>query len=174
MTTPTATTTDTVRELTVRDANEFLRLRRESFLKAPLSFALSPDDPIDRASVEEQLRECGPENFVLGYFLGERLVGTFGLRRMPHVKRRHRAMIHTVYVSEQARGKGVARRLQRACIERARAIEGLDRLILSVSHHAAGALRLYRQAGFVEFGREPGAARTGSTPMDEIHMLLDL
>ena len=53
-------------------------------------------------------------------------------------------------------------------------MEGLERVILSVSHRAESALRMYRRAGFEEFGREPGAARSGDVPMDEIHMLLNL
>ena len=53
-------------------------------------------------------------------------------------------------------------------------LDGLERIILTVSHHAAGAIALYTKAGFVTFGREAGAARTGDIPMDEIYMLLDL
>jgi len=47
-------------------------------------------------------------------------------------------------------------------------------VILSVSHHATAAIRLYERAGFVEWGREVAAARTGEVFMDEIHMGLAL
>ena len=167
-----------IRVLTTDDVDAYLELRVESFVKAPLAFDRTTDELMDRADVLKQLARSTKENFVLGYFLTmngrTQLVGVWGFERYTRVKRKHRATISGVYVTDRARGRGIARQLLEECLRRARSMEGLERLVLSVSSHATGARKLYESNGFEVFGREPGAARTGDTPMDEIYMLLNL
>lgn len=167
-----------IRTLTPADTRAYTRLRKESFVKAPLSFDHEPDTPVQETDVRESLCKTSDEFFVLGYFLEiegrEKLVGTWGFKRFERKKRAHRGMIFGVYISELARGRGIGHKLMAETIRRARKLEGLERIILSVSHHAVGARKIYERAGFVEFGREPGAARTGDVPMDEIHLMLNL
>jgi ribosomal protein S18 acetylase RimI-like enzyme len=97
-----------------------------------------------------------------------------GFTRFEKIKRRHRSELWGVYVSPAARGRGVAALLLEETLRRARQLEGLERITLAVSNRAPAARHLYEKVGFVEFGREPGAARTGNVEMDEIHMLLNL
>ncbi|MFJ3976703.1 GNAT family N-acetyltransferase [Streptomyces sp. NPDC090021] len=51
-------------------------------------------------------------------------------------------------VAHAARGRGVGEALVRACVERARAIEGVTGLVLSTQHSMAGAHRIYVRLGF--------------------------
>ena len=169
-----------IRNLTPADTLAYIDLRLESFRTDPLSFDRDPDSPLDPGEISKQLAGIHDENYVMGYFLdrgeaaGAELVGIWGFERYTRPKRRHRATISGVYVSPRARGEGVARKLLQECLERAKKMEGLERLVLSVSHRAKAARHIYESAGFTVFGREPGAARTGDIEMDEIFMLLDL
>ncbi|MFE9635920.1 GNAT family N-acetyltransferase [Streptomyces sp. NPDC006463] len=52
-------------------------------------------------------------------------------------------------VAHDARGQGVGEALVRACVERARATEGVTGLVLSTQHSMAGAHRIYARLGFV-------------------------
>ncbi|MEU7553619.1 GNAT family N-acetyltransferase [Streptomyces sp. NPDC044571] len=52
-------------------------------------------------------------------------------------------------VAAAARGKGVGEALVRACIERARAVDGVTALVLSTQPAMRGAQRLYTRLGFV-------------------------
>ncbi|MEU9300651.1 GNAT family N-acetyltransferase [Streptomyces sp. NPDC048269] len=52
-------------------------------------------------------------------------------------------------VAHEARGQGAGEALVRACVERARAIEGVTGLVLSTQHSMAGAHRIYARLGFV-------------------------
>ncbi|MFJ7588979.1 GNAT family N-acetyltransferase [Streptomyces sp. NPDC097617] len=52
-------------------------------------------------------------------------------------------------VAHEARGQGAGDALVRACIERARAIEGVTGLVLSTQRSMAGAHRIYVRLGFV-------------------------
>ncbi|MFT6000383.1 MAG: ribosomal protein S18 acetylase RimI-like enzyme [Neolewinella sp.] len=168
-----------IRSLTPADTEAFVALRYQAFTTDPLSWDHDPGTPIDPEVWRPRLAEVPGLEFVLGYFLAEgretpALVGIMGFTRFEKVKRRHRSALWGVYVSPSARGLRVSAKLLAEALRRARQLEGLERVILSVSNQAPAALHLYEKAGFVEFGREPGAARTGEVDMDEIHMLLEL
>ncbi len=168
-----------IRPLTPADVAAFITLRYEAFTTDPLSWDHAPGNVIDREEWAPRLREIPEQRFVLGFFLTENrltpeLAGIIGFTRFEKQKRRHRAIIWGVYVSPVARARGVAAQLLAETLRRARGMECLERIILTVSNHAVAAIRLYEKAGFVEFGREPGAARTGETHMDEIYLLLEL
>lgn len=157
------------------DVAEFVRLRRASFRDAPLSFAQDPDATIDAAAIRaEWERTLGADQFILGYFVGERLAGMVGFSRCEPAKRRHRGYVWGFFVDAAYQGRGIGRQLMEALIARARELEGLEKIYLTVSHLATAALALYLKLGFTEFGREPDAARTGKAKMDEIYLLLPL
>lgn len=166
-----------IRPLTPADAPAFVALRKQSFSTDPLSWDHLPDKEVSVDVWAPRLVET-ENDVVFGYFLTDVpgapvLAGMIGLQRPEKVKRRHRAMVWGVYVSPAARGQRAASKLLDAVIDRAKSMEGLDHLILSLSNHATAAHKLYTRAGFVEWGRELRAARTGNTWMDEIHMRLD-
>ncbi|MBC6993523.1 GNAT family N-acetyltransferase [Neolewinella lacunae] len=167
-----------IRSLGPADLNAFIALRRQSFATDPLSWDYDPGHEVSAEEWLPKILETDGQ-FVLGYFLTEgrqkpELAGVIGLTRYEKLKRRHRALVWGVYVSPAARGQQAARQLLTETIRRARAMEGLERIILTVSHHASAARALYTAAGFVEFGREPGASRNEGVGMDEIYMLLEL
>jgi ribosomal protein S18 acetylase RimI-like enzyme len=157
------------------DVEEFVRLRSQSFRRAPLSFAQDPDLEIDVAATrEEWARTLGRDHFILGYFVGAQLAGIVGFSRCIPAKRSHRGFVWGFYVDAAFQGRGIGRRLMEALIERAAQIEGLEKIYLTVSDHATAALALYHKLGFTEFGREPDAARTGDIRMAEIYLSLSL
>lgn len=172
-----------IRALTATDVDQFIAMRRESFTRAPLSFAQDPDVEIDRAQTIRDLEAKHSEDFILGYFVHADddtteaptlLVGILGLFRYEPAKRRHRSFLWGVYVKDEFQGRSIARQLVKEGIALARKMEGLTRIILTASHHAEAAIQLYRSEGFVVFGREPGASLNHGVPMDEVYMLLDL
>ncbi|AWZ04664.1 MULTISPECIES: GNAT family N-acetyltransferase [unclassified Streptomyces] len=52
-------------------------------------------------------------------------------------------------VSPAARGRGAGEALVRACMTRARGLEGVDHLVLSTTEKMLGAHRIYHRLGFV-------------------------
>ncbi|MEU6866749.1 GNAT family N-acetyltransferase [Streptomyces sp. NPDC046876] len=61
----------------------------------------------------------------------------------------HEAEFRMLAVAPEARGKGVGEALVRACIERARALEGVTAIVLSTQPAMRGAQRIYSRLGFV-------------------------
>ncbi|MGZ9933274.1 GNAT family N-acetyltransferase [Streptomyces sp. NC-S4] len=66
-------------------------------------------------------------------------------------------------VAHEARGQGAGEALVRACVERARAREGVTGLVLSTQRSMAGAHRIYARLGFVRTPERDWAPIEGLT-----------
>ncbi|MEI5519979.1 GNAT family N-acetyltransferase [Streptomyces brasiliscabiei] len=84
---------------------------------------------------------------------------------MADIARPGEAEIRMLAVAAEARGRGVGEALVRACVERARAVEGCARLVLSTQRSMHAAHRVYERLGFT---------RTPERDWNPIPDLLDL
>ncbi|MGW2617960.1 GNAT family N-acetyltransferase [Streptomyces sp. NPDC001500] len=84
---------------------------------------------------------------------GELLLGgvTFvpGPGPMADLARAGETEIRMLAVARRARGRGVGEALVRACVERARAVEGCTTVVLSTQRTMSAAHRVYDRVGFV-------------------------
>jgi len=164
-----------IRKLTENDAPSLWLLRLHALETDPVSFAESLEE-LKRTTVEEyasRLRLGGAENFVIGAFDPEQLVGMTGFYRDALLKRRHVGHVWGVFVSPAARGHGVGRAMLVEVIESARALPEIRcvRLMVAVTQEAAR--HLYKDMGFRVFGTEPWSLKIGEQYVDEIHMTLE-
>ena len=97
-----------------------------------------------------------------------------GFFRRQGERARHKGFIWGVYVAPEGRGLGLARRLMNECIERARRMDGLEEVILTVSTTQDVAMKLYESMGFKEYGHEVQALKQGDIYIDEKMMGLRL
>jgi len=164
-----------VRVLTEQDAAAYFTLRLAGLRESPRAFGTSASEYEARplASVEARLRPH-PDTLTVGAFDGGELVGTAALARETGLKTRHKAFVLAVYVAPPARGRGVARAVMTHLITQARAMPGLEQLMLAVSSTQTSARSLYAGLGFVTFGVEPRALKVDGEYVDEEHMLLVL
>ncbi|MBT2412518.1 GNAT family N-acetyltransferase [Streptomyces sp. ISL-12] len=68
---------------------------------------------------------------------------------MADLAREGEAEIRMLAVAHAARGRGVGEALVRACVDRARGVDGCERLILSTQRTMRAAHRVYERLGFV-------------------------
>jgi ribosomal protein S18 acetylase RimI-like enzyme len=135
-----------IRLFTKQDAQTLWDLRMLALETDPWSFVDSPEE-LHAISVEQfatRLRADLAENFIVG-----------------------------VFVKPAARGRGIARSLMQAAIERAKAIDGLDMVMLTVSVDQPAPRKLYESLGFRSIGVEPRGIKIGNQAHDEEHMVLE-
>lgn len=107
---------------------------------------------------------------VLGAFDEGRLVGVAGLKFERRERTMHKALLFGMYVMPPYRGQGIARALVEAVLEQARSTPGTRVVQLTVTQSNAPALRLYESCGFLPFGTEPFAIKTGERFVSKVHM----
>ncbi len=159
-----------IRAITEKDADAFIRIRRDSLRLEPRSFGADPDAEIDREATFRNLQAKNEEDFVLGYFDEGKLIGLLGFIRESKRKKRHKGRIWGFFVYPEYRGKGIGRALFQECLDRASAIEGLEKVILSVTAVSERALAFYQSFGFKEYGREKGSMKWEGEWLEEIFM----
>ncbi|WP_049567050.1 GNAT family N-acetyltransferase [Nonomuraea sp. SBT364] len=94
-------------------------------------------------------------------------------RRSPLAVFAHSAELGKIMAHPSARGLGLGRLVVSALTAGARAA-GLETLTLSVRGNNHGAIELYEELGFTEWGRLPNVVEVGRERFDEVHMYLGL
>ena len=98
------------------------------------------------------------------------MVGTVRLNPRAGPRINHGADILFLYVHPRNQNQGVGYQLMQTLIDRAKTIDNLQQLELSVSHDSRAALRLYQKLGFEETGRLKRQIRVGEVFYDLITM----
>jgi GNAT superfamily N-acetyltransferase len=164
----------TLRNLDGKQLDAYRRLRLEAVRAVPTAYSSGYET---EASAKARKYRDGlsgsAENYVLGAWSGEELVGIVGFVREVEPRRMHVGLVWGMYVKPQYRGRGVGRQLLRTIAERARALE-VHHLLVTVVSDNEGAAGFYRALGFTPWGTEPAALRIDDAFYDEIHMLLQL
>jgi len=164
-----------IRALRAGDLAQYRAVRLRALAEHPEAFTSSAEEeatPEGDARMARRLEPVpqAPHDGVLGAFDGDTLLGTIGLMVDMRAKVRHRGHVIGMYVVPERAREGIGRALLDAQIERARAIHGLDSLVLTVTAGNDGARGLYERAGFAVVGRDPGAVRVGGRAYDKLLM----
>jgi RimJ/RimL family protein N-acetyltransferase len=160
-----------VRRLGANDIASYREIRLEGLKNHPEAFSLSWED--EAGGPASWWAERLETNVVLGGGIdGSPLLGVVGFRVHSAAKLRHKGILWGMYVRPQARGMGLAASLVQRIIELAR--PPVEEICLTVVASNVAACRLYRRAGFEQYGLERRALKIGDTYHDEALMALPL
>lgn len=165
-----------VRLLTPEDAAAYWQLRLRALQDAPYAFSTTYEEAIQRARPVEVMAERlqpSAENWTVGSFTaGGELVGVVTFAREQMRKLHHKGTLTAMYVSPDMRGRGVARALVAELLDRARTLDGLEQINLTVVTTNDAAYRLYSATGFRVFGVEPYGLKYDHEYWDEEYMVI--
>ena len=159
-----------IRRLAPADAALFREIRLEGLRNNPEAFGNTFEAESARPLIlfSERLRDSE----MLGAFEGSEIVGIAGLLVGKGPKETHKGTLVGMYVRQEARNRGVGRRLVEAVIDRAR--QQVELIQLAVVSDNESARRLYDRLGFVQYGVEKKSLKQDGRYYDEILMAKDL
>jgi ribosomal protein S18 acetylase RimI-like enzyme len=155
-----------IRRLSAADAEAFRAVRLEGLERHPSAFGASLKE--ESARPLSFFAERLDANHVLGAENEGRLSGVAGFRLHDSEKTRHRGTLWGMYVRQEARGTGVARRLVDGILDHARG--RVEQVALSVWAENPAAIALYKSAGFVVFARDERSLKIDGVYYDELLM----
>ncbi len=167
-----------VRRLRALDLADYKALRDAMLAAHPEAFTSDAEAEAGKTG-QSYLPRLGLDRpqggqFTLGAWEGRALVGAVSCERDMRLKVRHIGHLIGMMVADHAAGRGIGRALLQACIEQARAADGLELLTLSVTASNAAAEHLYHSVGFVRYGALPHAIKLDGRYHDKHLMTLSL
>jgi cyclohexyl-isocyanide hydratase len=161
-----------IRELVPADTATYQALMLSGLKEHSESFRISAQDA---GEPQVPFAASRPDAYTLGAWQADgRLVGVVSFERETREKFKHKGLLYRMYVHAEAAGAGIGRKLIRETIRRARGIEGLEQINLTVVASNTRAKRLYSSEGFVSFALEKNALKLGKVYYDEEQMALSL
>jgi ribosomal protein S18 acetylase RimI-like enzyme len=166
--------------LNSHDAEKYRALRLYSLTESPYAFSESYEDEQLRsmAEIEHEIALQGnpQEQFVLGAFVVDDLIGCVSFLRDARTKARHKAFLRAMFVHPTYRMRGIAKMLIEEVIAAATKMDGLEYIHLWVLHHGAtSASQFYRRIGFVGQGAlVRNDLKINGQYVDAEYMILDL
>jgi len=154
-------------------APAYRALMLDAYARHPDAFTSSVDERAALPLAWWQARLAqGPDaaEAVWASVAGDVILGVAGLSFERREKVRHKATLFGMYVRPEQRAQGLGRALVQAVLAHARACPHIALVQLTVSEGNAGAMALYRAAGFEAWGCEPLAVRVGDGFVRKWHM----
>jgi len=164
-----------IRRLHKEDVEAAYALRLRALRESADSFGTTYEEyaALPLAEAQQRFRLQG-DDFVLGAFLDNTLVGVVTFRRETRTKTRHKGQLLGMFVAEEARGKGIGRALVSGLIDEVRGLDGVAQINLDVFTTTTAARALYKSLGFEVCGLERNADKVGDTYFDSEMMVLFL
>ncbi|PHJ66474.1 hypothetical protein VF14_09970 [Nostoc linckia z18] len=156
-----------IRKLTKYDAENYRQIRLEALYKNPESFGTTYHEEVIK-TIEQFRDRISVDNnkFILGCYDDIKLIGIVAFQQESRIKLRHKAYITSMYVQQEYRGKGIGKLLVNEVIEKAKALNDVEILLLDVVKINFLAKHLYLSLGFQIYGIEKMAYKFNNQYFD--------
>lgn len=163
------------RILKTEDAENYRNMRLDCLMKFPDNFGSSfaEESQLKSLKLEEIINSHDEEGFVMGAFEdNHHLIGICGFIKQTRSKTRHRGDLVQLFVNPHYTGKGIGKQLMKETISKAFEEKEIEQITLGVVHSNDAAINLYRQLGFVEYGRLEKYFKSGNDYFTQLFFVL--
>ncbi|WCO00331.1 GNAT family N-acetyltransferase [Psychroserpens ponticola] len=143
-----------IRKLSPNESNSYRELRLQCLKNYPTNFTSNYEDEKAKEKLFFQpfIEQANSNNFVIGAFYNNNLIGISGFQRYERLKIDHRGIIIQVYVKPQFQGKSVGINLIKFTLSEAFKIQGIEQVEIDVIESNTKAAKVYEKIGFAEYG----------------------
>ena len=162
------------RRLQPGDESAYRRIHLESLKTFPDNFGTLYEDQakVPKLQFETFIETGSTDNFMIGAFDEDKLIGIAGFRREVRPKTCHRGEIVQVFVKPEFHGQKVGETLAHEVIDAAFSLPGIESLELSAVADNSAARRLYEKMGFETYGIRSRYFKSGKNYADQRFMQL--
>lgn len=161
-----------IKEVQSKQLDSYQKLLKEGLVHNEANFRISPSD----IATEGFPTNDQPDSFTIGAFEGEKLVGIVSFMRdgATREKLKHKGILCRLLVKTNYRGQGIGKQLVLEVVNRAKLLDGLEQINLTVIPTNKNAKRMYEKLGFQTFSSEKRAIKWQGNYYREDQMVLFL
>ncbi|MFN8674416.1 MAG: GNAT family protein [Candidatus Sericytochromatia bacterium] len=159
------------KELELKDCEAYCNIRKIALATFPESFGATEerDAPVREERFKNTLKD--KNNFMLGAFENNTLVGITFFNREERTKMAHKGNIYGMFVLKEKQGLGIGYNLLKLALEKAFNIDGIKQINLAVVASNDKAVNLYKKLGFKEYGLEKDSLFVNGKYFDDYLMV---
>lgn len=163
-----------IRKLQPEESNAYRALRLQCLKNYPMHFTSNYEDEKVKEKVffQNSIEQSDVNNFVIGAFIDDALVGISGFNRYDRKKIEHKGRIIQVYVNPDYQGQQIGLRIIKSTIAEAFKIEGIEQIEIDVISSNKHAAKLYKKIGFEAYGVQKNFMKVNNSYYDHIMMML--
>ncbi|MBD8036817.1 GNAT family N-acetyltransferase [Solibacillus sp. A46] len=164
-----------IRILGYKDATKYKELRLQAINDSPTSFCSSyaQEEIYTLQETEHNIRPQ-TDQFTLGAFEGDQLIGMVTFKRETNANLNHKGRLMEMYVTPEMRKKGIGRAMLEELLRLLKENEGLEQLYVTVEATNVQVLELCKSLDFNQYAIEKRAMKMDGKYFDELWMVKNL
>ena len=164
-----------IRQLDQNDSEAYFEVRLKGLQLHPEAFGTGAEDWSKATSeqVKSLLEKSSLDDFVLGAFQNNKLIGVIGLKREKKFSVGHKGTIWGLLVLPEFRHKGVGDKLIKALLEKISFNRDIKHVRAIVTVTKYNAIPIFEANGFKKYGLEVRGIKDGDIFYDQTYLIFD-
>lgn len=163
-----------IRKLLPNESISYREIRLQCLKNYPDYFITNYQDEKTREKLFFQpfIEQSDKDNFVIGAFHDNNLIGISGFNRHERKKINHGGIIIQVYVKSDYQGMNIGSNMIKSTIEEAFKIDGVEQIEIGVISINENAEKIYKKIGFEEYGLQKNFLKIDGVYYDHKMMMI--